>query len=36
MNSGHEGQDFDKINFDTWLKLVCAVYLLKYKTLFNK
>ena len=35
MTSGHEGQVFNKINTDAWLKLVCAVYLLKHKTLFN-
>ena len=35
MTSGHEGQNFDKINSDAWLKLVCTVYLLKHKTLFN-
>ena len=35
MTSGHEGQAFNKINTDAWLKLVCTVYLLKHKTLFN-
>ena len=34
MTSGHKGQNFDKINSDAWLKLVCTVYLLKHKT-FN-
>ena len=35
MTSGDEGQAFDDINSDAWLKLVCTVYLLKHKTLFN-
>ena len=32
---GLEGYRLHKINFDTWIKLVCCVYLHKHKTLFN-
>ena len=32
---GIEGYVLQKINLDVWIKLVCSVYLMKHKTLFN-
>ena len=32
---GIEGYILHKINLDAWIKLVCSVYLMKHKTLFN-
>ena len=32
---GIEGYVLHKINLDAWIKLVCSVYLIKHKTLFN-
>ena len=32
---GIEGYVLHKINFDAWIRLVCSVYLMKHKTLFN-
>ena len=33
--SGLEGAQLRKINLDAWTRLVCCVYLLKHKTLYN-
>ena len=35
MFMGIEGYILHKINLDAWIKLVCSVYLMKHKTLFN-
>ena len=35
MGMGIEGYKVHKINVDAWIKLVCSVYLMKHKTLFN-
>ena len=32
---GIQGQQISQINTDTWIKLVCCIYLNKHKTLFN-
>ena len=32
---GIEGYVLHKLNLDAWIKLVCSVYLMKHKTLFN-
>ena len=33
--SGIDGYHFKKINLEAWNRLVCCVYLLKHKTLYN-